>query len=480
MANDLKTDLKTFSIQEARRIALTAQGFADPRPAPDTVTFKDFDRVMKTVNIVQIDTINVLIRTQYMPFFSRLGPYPQDMLHKYAYEDRNLFEYYAHAAALTPMSQVPLLRHRMAEWKPWRRWTEIMAESPGLLESIAEEIQAQGPMEVADFDFKGDRYGYWGTSTTKLVLETLMFQGQFTVSDRLNSARRYDLIERVVPQNILKTEIPRDEARQKMMKLAISSLGIATDYDLADYYRIRRAEAQAPIKSLLERGEIERVKVEGIEPPTYALANTEPPSTSSQRPRHRLPVRLRRLVPQPTRMALRLLLQDRNLRPTQKATLRLLRNALHPRRPLRSTRRPQSRPPKIRPPRPRRIPRTKHRPRRNRPPSSIRTPTPSQLAKPRPHSNRPQRQPNPSPPLRSQKPLILPSPLRETIAKLRHSGTSTSFRRKPESTVPFRGERGREQAKRARRGMQVGTRGQMDSTQSPAFCNSLLRGRGPG
>ena len=279
MANDLKTDLKTFSIQEARRIALAAQGFAHPRPAPDTVTFKDFDRVMQTVNIVQIDTINVLIRTQYMPFFSRLGPYPQDMLHKYAYEDRNLFEYYAHAAALTPMSQVPLLRHRMSEWKPWRRWTEIMAEAPGLLESIAEEIQAQGPMEVADFDFKGDRYGYWGTSTTKLVLETLMFQGKFTVSDRLNSARRYDLIERVVPQNILKTEIPRDEARQKMMKLAISSLGIATDYDLADYYRIRRAEAQAPIKSLLERGEIERVKVEGIDPPTYALPNIEPPST---------------------------------------------------------------------------------------------------------------------------------------------------------------------------------------------------------
>ena len=275
----MANDLKTFSIQEARSIALKAQGFGDSRPSSGTVTFDDFDRVMKTVNIVQIDTINILIRTQYMPFFSRLGPYPLDMLHKYAYEDRNLFEYYAHAAALTPIDHLPLLRHRMSEWKPWRRWTEIMDESPGLLKTVLNEIRTEGPMEVADFDQKGERYGYWGTSTTKLVLETLMFQGKFAVSDRINNARRYDLIERVIPQSHLNTDISRDEARRQMMKLAISSMGIATDYDLADYYRIRRAEAQAPIKSLIEQGEIERVKVEGIDQPTYALPDIEPPTS---------------------------------------------------------------------------------------------------------------------------------------------------------------------------------------------------------
>ncbi len=274
----MANDLKTFSIQEARSIALKAQGFDNSRPSPGTVTFDDFDRVMKTVNIVQIDTINILIRTQYMPFFSRLGPYPLDMLHKYAYEDRNLFEYYAHAAALTPIDHLPLFRHRMSEWKPWRRWTEIMDESPGLLETVLSEIRTEGPMEVADFDQKGERYGYWGTSTTKLVLETLMFQGKFAVSDRINNARRYDLIERVAPESHLSTNIPRDEARLQMMKLAISSMGVATDYDLADYYRIRRAEAQAPIKSLIEQGEIEPVKVEGINQPTYALPNIEPPT----------------------------------------------------------------------------------------------------------------------------------------------------------------------------------------------------------
>ena len=271
-------DLRTFSIDEARSIAISAQGFADPRPAPGSVTSDDLDRVMRTVNIVQIDTINVLVRTQYMPFFSRLGPYPLEMLHRYAYEERKLFEYYAHAAALTPMAHLPLLRHRMSEWKPWRQWTEVMDESPGLLESMLGEIRTNGPMEVADFDHKGERYGYWSTSTTKLALETLMFQGRFAVSDRINSARRYDLIERVVPENILNIDLSREEACRRMMKLAISSLGIATDYDLADYYRIRRGEAQAPLKSLAETGEIERVRVEGIASPTYALPGIEPPS----------------------------------------------------------------------------------------------------------------------------------------------------------------------------------------------------------
>ena len=271
-------DLRTFSLDEARSIALSAQGFAVSRPAPGTVDLTDLDRVMRTVNIVQIDTINVLVRTQYLPFFSRLGPYPLEMLHRYAYEERKLFEYYAHAAALTPMEHLPLLRHRMSEWKPWRQWAEIMDESPGLLEATLHEIQTNGPMQVADFDHKGDRYGYWGTSTTKLILETLMFQGRFAVSDRINSARRYELIERVVPDSILSTDLSRDEARRQMMKLAISSLGVATDYDLADYYRIRRAETQELVKSLVETGEIERVEVEGIAPPTYAVPGIEAPS----------------------------------------------------------------------------------------------------------------------------------------------------------------------------------------------------------
>ena len=271
-------DLKTFSIQEARQIALVAQGFGEARPDAGTVSIADLDRVLRTLNIVQIDTINVLVRAQYMPFFSRLGPYSQGMLHRYAFEDRNLFEYYAHAASLTPMEHVPLLRHRMQEWQPWKRWNEIMGKHSGLLDSMLAEIREEGPMEVADFEFKGERFGRWATSVTKLALETLMFQGVLAVSDRLNSARRYDLIERVVPEEVLEMEaVPREEAHRETMKLAVGSLGIGTESDLADYYRIKRREAARALKDLVDRGEVERVRVEGVDGEMFASPGIEAP-----------------------------------------------------------------------------------------------------------------------------------------------------------------------------------------------------------
>ena len=119
-------DLRTFSIDEARSIALVAQGFAIPRPKVGSVDVDDFERVMRRLNIVQIDSINVLARAQYMPFFSRLGNYPLEMLHRYAYEARNVFEYAVHVASFVPMDHLPMIRHRMAEWRPWRQWAEVI------------------------------------------------------------------------------------------------------------------------------------------------------------------------------------------------------------------------------------------------------------------------------------------------------------------------------------------------------------------
>ena len=213
-------DLRTFTIEEARRIALAAQGFAEPRPTTREVNTTDFGRVLRRLNIIQIDSVNVLVRAQYMPFFSRLGVYPVELLHRYAYEERNLFEYSVHEASLIPMHHLPMIRHRMAEFQPWRRWSEIMAEHPGLTEAIVDEITNRGPLAVADIENKGERYGYWATSTAKLVLETMLHQGVLAVSDRINSARRYDLSERVLPPEVaLIRPVPKIDANRMMMQV---------------------------------------------------------------------------------------------------------------------------------------------------------------------------------------------------------------------------------------------------------------------
>ena len=271
-------DLRTFSIKEARQIAIAAQGFGEPRPKDGTVGFDDFDHVMQTLNIVQIDSVNVLVRAQYMPFFSRLGPYPLGMLHEYAYENRNLFEYYVHEASLIPMNHLPMIRHRMSGWRPWRRWEEVMVEHPNLLESIIQEVKSRGPLAVANIENKGERYGFWSTTTAKLVLETLLHQGVFAVSDRARSARRYDIFERAVPDHISSKPSPSPvEAHRMMMKLAIGSLGIATVADCADYYRIKRTDAAKAFEHLAMNGEVERVAVDTVDTELFAIPGIEPP-----------------------------------------------------------------------------------------------------------------------------------------------------------------------------------------------------------
>ncbi len=269
-------DLKTFSIDDARNIALTAQGFAEPRPRNKSVSLADFERVMRRLNIVQIDSVNVLVRAQYMPFFSRLGPYPLEMLHRYAYEERNVYEYSVHEASMIPMQHVPMIRHRMAEWKPWRRWSEIMENRPDVLTSTIADIKTRGPLEVGDIQEKGERYGHWGITTAKLVLETMLSRGELAVSDRINSARRYDLFERVVPDATAdESPLTPEEAHRDMMKLAVGSLGIGTVADCADYYRIKRTDATTAIDALVESGEVERSRVEGIQRDMFVFPGVE-------------------------------------------------------------------------------------------------------------------------------------------------------------------------------------------------------------
>ena len=103
-----------------------------------------------------------------------------------------------------------------------------------------------------------------GTSTAKLVLETMFNRGELAISDRINSARRYDLFERVVPDEV-SGEAPWavEEAHREMMKIAVKAYGIGTVADCADYYRIKRTDAKKAIDTLVERGEVERVRVEG-------------------------------------------------------------------------------------------------------------------------------------------------------------------------------------------------------------------------
>ncbi len=260
---------RTLTAAQARRIALHAQGFNDPRPA-GRVDARHLRRVLRRIGLIQIDSVNVLVRSHYMPLFSRLGPYPLRLLDDAAYRRRELFEAWAHAACFVPVEHYRLLRHRMEERGPPPRMQTVMEDRADYVDSILEEIRERGPLSISDLDEPGERSGpWWGWAPGKAVLEWHFAKGALAVSGRRNFARLYDLTERVLPPDVTSNGLPAAEAQRELMRLAARSLGVATAGDLANYYGLSATKARPTLDALVAAGELRDVNVEGWKQPAY-------------------------------------------------------------------------------------------------------------------------------------------------------------------------------------------------------------------
>jgi len=268
-----------LSIAQARRIALAAQGFADPRPT-GRVTARHLRRVIDRVVLLQIDSVNVFSRAHYLPVFARLGPYPRELLDQltgYVPRPRNplMFEYWAHAASLIPVELQPLLRWRMdrADDEPWPAIRRIAQENPALLDDVVRLVTDQGPIRAGDTGIPrpAPRPGHmWNWHAGKVALEYLFYAGRVTTAKRVNFERYYDLAERVIPPAILSRPTPSEaEAKLELVRLSARALGIATEPDLRDYFRISHDSCKAAVATLVADGELLPVEVEGWTAPAY-------------------------------------------------------------------------------------------------------------------------------------------------------------------------------------------------------------------
>ncbi len=152
-----------LSAAEARRIALAAQGFADRAPR-GTVDARHARRVLERLGVFQIDSVNVLVRSHYLPLFSRLGPYPANLLDTLAYKRRELFEYWGHEASFLPMASQPLFRWRMARYAAGGGWTGMVTfarEHPEYIETVYQTVVERGPISASGLDNRGERGGPW-------------------------------------------------------------------------------------------------------------------------------------------------------------------------------------------------------------------------------------------------------------------------------------------------------------------------------
>ncbi|RSY03310.1 winged helix-turn-helix domain-containing protein [Sphingomonas koreensis] len=259
-----------LSLEEARRIALAAQGFGIRRSEQPIANH--VRRTLDRLGLFQIDSVNVLTRAHYLPAFSRLGCYDHAMIERDAWgpkRQRRMFEYWAHEASLLPLDLHPLLRWRMARaergeigYQGLRRFAvERRAEA----QAVLDRITAEGPMAAADFEDGSSKSGWWEWSHTKHALEWLFWAGKITTATRRGSfARVYDLPERVLPRAILDLPTPdAASAQRSLIERGARALGVATAADLRDYYRLKPEEADHAIAAEVEAGTLIPARVQG-------------------------------------------------------------------------------------------------------------------------------------------------------------------------------------------------------------------------
>ncbi len=282
-----------LSAAQARRAAITAQGLAAPRPR-GRVDVRHLRRALDRVGIVQLDSVNVFSRSHYMPLFSRLGPYPRETLDgltvhqdgqngRAAAERRELFEYWGHEASLIPIDMQPLLRWRMAraDELAWAGVARVARDEPELVKRVLALVREEGPIRAAAVGSpkRVRRAGeMWNWNAGKKALEYLFFSGQVAAERRVNFERLYDLPERVLPDAVLEMPTPpEEEAQRELLLFAARRLGVATEPDLGDYFRLPRKESKARVAELVEAGALRTVAVAGWSAPAYASPDLKVP-----------------------------------------------------------------------------------------------------------------------------------------------------------------------------------------------------------
>jgi len=272
----------SLSQLQARRIALAAQGFGKRRP--EVVGSRHLASTIARLGFFQIDSVNVLVRAHYMPLFSRLGPYDQDLLHRaFGRAPRRLFEYWAHEAALVDVSLHTAMRFRMESGaRMWGSMERVARDQPELVAWVLEEVRERGPLTAREIEHDvprtNDGWG-WNWSIVKSALEYLFYKGEVT-SARRNSAfeRVYDLPERVIPVEQFEAEaLSSDEAHLALVRFASRAHGIASEQCLRDYFRLAPEPTSKAVAHLVGTGELIPTQVKGWHRKAYLHPEAKTP-----------------------------------------------------------------------------------------------------------------------------------------------------------------------------------------------------------
>ena len=251
----------SLSADEARHIAILAQGLASAGDRPKTVT-----DVLRCTGAVQLDTISVLARSHELVAYARLGPVPRASIENaYWSQPATAFEYYAHANCIIPIEDWPYFSFRRGQLGSGV-WPSLVGTP------VLKEIKArlkEGPITASDVGGAREIAGWWNWSGAKRALELMYARGDVVCTTRHGWKRVYDLPERVLSADVLAHNFSAEECYRYLVQRSGSALGIGTRWDVAGYYRLltsylgRTLDRKRLFDDALAESGLVQVEVEG-------------------------------------------------------------------------------------------------------------------------------------------------------------------------------------------------------------------------
>ena len=278
-----------LSAYQARSIALAAQGLQQSgKLVSKELNIYALRRTFQDIGVLQIDAVSIVARSHLLVLRSRLGSSQErllEVLNRSAYKRRDLTEYWCHEASYLPVQDWPLFKWRMQEaqsGKVWKGIWEFVTNNRKFVEAVHEKIRDLGPSSAGQLGSQKKKGSWWSWSDTKIALEWLFWVGAVAVSHRENFTRFYDLSERVLPEEILGSALPANQAQRELILKASRHLGVATAEDLVDYHRLPKVEGKKRVGELAEDKLLREVVVEGWDRPGYLHPKTSFEKTTSR------------------------------------------------------------------------------------------------------------------------------------------------------------------------------------------------------
>ncbi|MFI7340124.1 winged helix-turn-helix domain-containing protein [Streptomyces sp. NPDC050085] len=248
-----------LSADEARRIALRAQGFLG---APDR---KGGTRgVLRHLGAVQLDTISVLARSHELIPYARLGAVGRKKIEDAYWTDGHAFEYWSHAACILPVEEWPHFAFRRRAYRTRPHWYHDLPE--GAYDQVIKQLRTEGPLTATELGGAKNKGEWWDWSESKVAVERALMYGEVVCVERRGWKRVYDLAERAIPAELLHDDLDDAECLRRLVLQAGRALGVGTRADIADYHRLKAEQFDA----VIEGTGLVPVTVEGWSKPAWA------------------------------------------------------------------------------------------------------------------------------------------------------------------------------------------------------------------